>query len=373
MTKDGQRMSKSNPGTIIDPADAAARFGADPLRLFLTKEIVFGSDGDFSWPRFEEKYNVDLANNLGNLVHRVTAMAERYRQGRLAAAPLGQRLADTAATLTHAYARAMDDLSLDVACQTAFRLVDATNEYIAASEPWALAKAGKDVALDEVLWTAAEGTRLAAVLLSPVMPGSAERMLDRLGAPARRIPDLRWSNDAALLTTGTRHLTKGEALWPRFEAEASSTVIVTTKETLVTDTPAVPPPVPAAPPEAAPAPTPAAASAPVVDTRLSIDDFMKVDLRVAKVLTAERVPNSKKLMKLAVDLGTETRTIVAGIAETYEADALIGRTIVIVANLKPAKLMGIESNGMVLAASDAQGKPTLIGFDQPPAPGSKIK
>ena len=130
---DGQRMSKSNPGTIIDPAAAAARLGADPLRLFLTKEIVFGNDGDFSWARFEEKYNVDLANNFGNLVSRVTAMAERYRGGRLVATPLGESLARAATALTHAYTTAMDELSLDVACQTAFRLVDATNEYIASS------------------------------------------------------------------------------------------------------------------------------------------------------------------------------------------------------------------------------------------------
>lgn len=374
MTKDGQRMSKSNPGTIIDPAVAAARFGPDPLRLYLTKEIVFGSDGDFSWTRFEEKYNVDLANNLGNLVNRVTAMAERYRHGQLAAAPLGTRLAETTATLTRAYTAAMDNLALDEACQAAFRLVDATNEYIAASEPWALAKAGRESSLDEVLWTAAEGTRLAAVLLSPVMPGSCERILERLGASARRISDLRWSHDAALLTSGSRHLTKGDALWPRFDGEASSPVSLNTKESVVTDTPAQPTPVPAITPAPTPSPLPAAGPGPTAaDTRLSIDEFMKIDLRVAKVLAAERVPNSKKLMKLSVDLGTETRTIVAGIAEAYEADALIGRTIVIVANLKPAKLMGIESNGMVLAASDAEGKPTLIGFDQPPAPGSKIK
>jgi methionyl-tRNA synthetase len=373
MTKDGQRMSKSNPGTIIDPAEAAARFGPDPLRLFLAKEIVFGSDGDFSWSRLEEKYNVDLANNLGNLVNRVTAMAERYRQGRLVAAPLGEKLTTAAESLTRNYAQAMDALSLDVACQTAFRLVDATNEYIASSEPWALAKAGHEAALDQVLWTAAEATRVAAVLLSPVMPGSAETILARLDAPARRVADLRWPADAVLLTSGQRQVTKGDALWPRVEAAPSRPVTVTPKETVVSDTPAVPPPVPAASePAAAPA-APAAPPAPTVDSRLSIDEFMKVDLRVAKVVTAERVPNSKKLMRLSVDLGTETRTIVAGIAEAYEADALVGRTIVIVANLKPAKLMGIESNGMVLAASDAQGRPALIGFDQPPAPGSKIK
>jgi methionyl-tRNA synthetase len=270
----------------------------------------------------------------------------------------------------------MDELSLDVACQTAFRLVDATNEYIASSEPWALAKAGKDAALDQVLWTAAEATRVAAVLLSPVMPGSAEAILARLDAPSRRAGDLRWTADAVLQTSGSRHVTKGDALWPRFEAagaDAATTIQTRTKESAVTEQPKDVPPAAAAPvPASAPAAPPAPA-APQAEERLSIDEFMSVDLRVAKVLTAERVPNSKKLMKLSVDLGAETRTIVAGIAEAYEADALVGRSIVIVANLKPAKLMGIESNGMVLAATGDGGKPVLLGLEQPPAPGSKVR
>jgi methionyl-tRNA synthetase len=375
MTKDGQRMSKSNPGTIIDPAEAAARLGPDPLRLYLSKEIVFGSDGDFSWARFEEKYNVDLANNFGNLVNRVTAMAERYRQGRLAAAPVGQPIAEATASLTRDYAAAMDRLAIDVACQTAFRLVDAANAYIASSEPWALAKAGQDARLDEVLWTAAEVTRVAAVLLSPVMPGSVETILGRLDAPVRRTGDLRWSSDAALMSSGIRQVTRGEPLWPRLEAPAAAPIVTLPKEKKpVTEIPKDVPPGPAAvPPAATPAPAPAEAPAAAVDTRLSIDEFMKVDLRVAKVLAAERVPNSKKLIKLSVDLGAETRTIVAGIAEAYEADTLVGRTIVIVANLKPAKLMGIESNGMVLAASAEGGKPVLLGLDPAPAPGSRVR
>jgi methionyl-tRNA synthetase len=143
----------------------------------------------------------------------------------------------------------------------------------------------------------------------------------------------------------------------------------------MTDKPAdVVVPVPAAPPEAAAVPAPPAAPpAPAAADKIAIDDFMKVDLRVAKVLTAERVPNSKKLMKLGIDLGTEQRTIVAGIAEAYEAEGLVGRSIVIVANLKPAKLMGIESNGMVLAASAEGGKPVLLGMEQPPAPGTRVR
>lgn len=369
MTKDGQRMSKSNPGTIIDPAEAAARLGPDPLRLFLTKEIVFGNDGDFSWPRVEEKYNVDLANNFGNLVNRVTAMAERYRKGRLSAAPLGEGLAAAGATFTKTYVEAMEALELDAACQAAFRLVDATNEYIAASEPWALAKAGNDAGLDRVLWTACEGVRLATVLLSPVMPGSCQTILERLGAPVGNVGELRLSRDGTLQTSGIRQVTRGDALWPRLEPTPASDISI--KETPVSEAPKDIPgtPAPSAPAAAAPAPAPA----PAADERLSIDEFMKVDLRVAVVLAAERVPNSKKLMKLSVDLGTETRTIVAGIAEAYEADALVGRRIAVVANLKPAKLMGIESNGMVLAASAEGGRPILLDFEQPPAPGTRIR
>lgn len=365
MTKDGQRMSKSNPGTIIDPSVAAARLGADPLRLFLTKEIVFGNDGDFSWARFEEKYNVDLANNYGNLVNRVTAMAERYRQGRLVATSPAEGFAATAATLIRAYTTAMDELSLDDACQAAFRLVDATNEFIASSEPWALAKLGKAAELDRVLWTASEGLRVATVLLSPVMPDSCAKILARLGAPVTDVTELRLTRDAILQGTGERQLMKTEAMWPRLENPTSSPTTTTTKERVVSEAPNDIPGTP--PPAAAPA-APA-----VADPRLSIDEFMKIDLRVAQVLSAERVPNSKKLMKLSVDLGTETRTIVAGIAEAYEADALVGRKIAVVANLKPAKLMGIESNGMVLAASAEGGRPILLDFEQPPAPGSRIR
>ena len=172
----GEKMSKSL-GTVLDPLEAADRFGPDPLRLYLIKEIVFGSDGDFTWDRFEEKYNVDLANNLGNLVSRVTAMAERYRRGRLVGP--GRRpepLADSAESLARIYRQAMDQLALEGGAGAAFRLVDATNEFIAGREPWALARdEARAAELDAVLWDAAEALRIAAVLLGPVMPGLVGR------------------------------------------------------------------------------------------------------------------------------------------------------------------------------------------------------
>ena len=363
----GEKMSKSL-GTVIDPFELADRVGVDPLRLYLTKEIVNGADGDITLERYDEKYNVDLANNLGNLVSRLTTMVERYRGGKLNGPG---RLDDLAGFVTDAVARyraAMDELALDRGCHEVFAAIDAINQYIATSEPWALAKRGDDEALDRVLWTAVESLRVAAVMLAPVMPRSMETVLDRLGAPVRQVSELRLDRDGVLRANGTCLVTRAESLWPRREAAP-----VVPKETSMTERPSDPTPPAAAPatPAAAPAPAPAAA-APEPE-KISIDDFMKVELRVAKVLSAERVPNSKKLMKLSVDLGSETRTIVAGIADAYEADALVGRTIVVVANLKPAKLMGIESNGMVLAGSPEGGKPVLVGFDNPPPPGSRVR
>ncbi len=360
----GQKMSKSL-GTVLDPLDAAGRFGPDPLRLYLMKEIVFGSDGDFTWDRFEEKYNVDLANNLGNLVNRITAMAERYRRGNLLASAPAEGLADIGKKAAATYRAAMDSLALDAGVRAAFGVVDATNEYIASSEPWTLARSEETQrALDQVLWSAAEGLRIAAVMLSPVMPGSAAEILRRLGVAETEATTPRFERDLAVRASGERTLTRAAALWPRLE-EASSAAPVSTKESVVTDQPkSAPEPVP---------PAPAPAAAPTADARISIDEFMKIDLRVARITAAERVPNSRKLVKLTVDLGSEQRTLVAGIAEAYEADSLVGRHVAIVANLKPAKLMGIESNGMVLAASPEGGKPILVTFDEAPPLGSRVR
>jgi methionyl-tRNA synthetase len=365
MTIDGQRMSKSL-GTIVDPVDAAARHGVDPLRLYLAKEIVFGSDGDFSWERYDERYNADLANNLGNLVSRVSAMAERYRGGRLTPAGASGRLAGAGARAVAAYRSGMDRLMLHEGAAAAFGLVDATNEFIADTAPWTLAKdpsAGDR--LTQSLYDAAEAVRLAAVLLTPMIPKSSAEILRRIGAPA---DSPRLDRDGVWRNEGERSLRQEGPLWPRAEVNSRIANITT-----MTDNPTPTPPA-AATPQPAPAASPAAApqAAPGGD-RISIDDFMKVELRVAKVIAAERVPKSNKLIKLQVDVGTEQRTLVAGIAEAYEPEALVGRSVAIVYNLKPAKLMGIESNGMVLAASPEGGKPTLVGFDQPPAPGTRVR
>jgi methionyl-tRNA synthetase len=352
----GQRMSKSL-GTAIDPIEAADRFGADALRLFLIKEIAFGGDGDFSWTRFDERYNVDLANNLGNLVSRVAAMAHRYRQGALRAGVGGPGpLAGLAAQAAADYRRAMDGLALHEGAAAAYRLLDATNEFIAATTPWALAKdpAAAD-RLSQVLFDAAEAIRVAAVLLSPIMPGSSTEILRRLGEGAG---PLNLDRDGSWRSDGERVLVQDGPLWPRKESQA------------VSDHSTAPNPEPI--PPSSPAPIDPGTDAPT-SPRIGIDEFMKVELRVAKVLAAERVPKSKKLLKLLVDVGTEQRTLVAGIAEAYEPDTIIGRSVVIVFNLQPATLMGVESNGMVLAASPEGGKPMLLSFDVPPPPGTKVR
>jgi methionyl-tRNA synthetase len=382
----GERMSKTL-GTVVDPLEAAQRFGADPLRLYLVKEIAFGSDGDFTWERFEDRYNVDLANNLGNLVSRVAAMADKYRQGRLLPSGGAGRLAEVASQALEAYRVAMDAFALESGVAAAFRIVDATNEFIASSEPWALARdeanAGR---LSDVLFDTAEAVRIAALLLVPVMPRSASEILRRLGEPDPATVTL---DGAAWRNHGERHILKAEALWPRADTRGDTrpqrsepggvqgpppgkndrSTDVDQKDT---QPPAVLPTVPDPGPGVAPPPAPAPAAG-ERRSEITIDDFMKTDLRVAKVLTAEKVPNSRKLVKMTVDVGTEQRTLVAGIAEAYEPEQLVGRTIVMVFNLKPAKLMGIESNGMVLAASPEGGRPTLVTFDQLVPPGTRVR
>jgi methionyl-tRNA synthetase len=359
----GEKMSKSL-GTAVEPLEAAQRFGPDPLRLYLVKEIAFGNDGDFTWERFEDRYNVDLANNLGNLVSRIAAMAERYRGGRLATATEPGRLAGVAASSVAEYEKAMDLFALEGGAAAAFRIIDAANEYIASTEPWALARdPARAEALSQVLFDVAEAVRIAAVLLLPIMPGSAAEILRRVGE-SKNVAEIRLS-DAAWRPDGERVIAKADALWPRSDTTQRSIRVEETKNPAPAPTPSAAP--------VAPAASPAATANTQTDGRITIDDFMKVELRTAKVLTAEKVPNSRKLVKLSVDVGSEQRTLVAGIAEAYEPEALVGRTVVIVFNLKPAKLMGIESNGMVLAASPDGGKPTLVGFDQEISPGTRVR
>lgn len=359
-----QRMSKSL-GNVVDPVDAARRCGVDALRLYLAKEVPYGGDGDFTFERLDEKYNADLANNFGNLVSRVAAMSVRYRGGQLPAPRASERLAPLADRALQDYRAAMERLALHEGVAAAFRLIDGANQFIAETEPWALARdPARAERLTDVLAEAAEAVRVAAVLLLPVMPGSATEVLRRLGdtRPAAALT----LADAAWRTSGDRQILNEGPLWPRKDMGAP--VTETPKET----TPAVQSGATTPTPDSPTAPITQAAAPGPADARIAIEDFMKVELRTAKVLEAERVPKSKKLLKLRVDAGSEQRTIVAGIAESYEPEALVGKTIVIVANLKPATLMGIESNGMVLAASPEGGAAIVLNAE-PAAPGTRVR
>ena len=358
----GQKMSKSL-GTVVDPLEAADRLGPDPLRLYLTKEIAFGADGDFTWDRFEERYNVDLANNYGNLVSRLVAMGKRYRKGNLVAPSREPGpLAEASARAVARYRQAMDVYGLHRGTAAAFDLIDATNEYITREEPWVTARdPERGPELDAQLWDVSEAVRIAAVLLTPVMPGSGAEVLARIGAPAPE-GGLRLDRDTAWISSpgAERHLVAGPPLWPRLEPEkvsrtdqqkqAKEQPRMTTKDLPASDAPKVETPAAGAEPE-----TP----------QITIDDFFKVDLRIGRVVSAEAVPKSRKLVRLEIDDGGGVRQVLGGLAKSYDPATLVGRHVVFVANLKPAKLAGLVSNGMVLAALDAEGEAVLVTVEDP--------
>lgn len=275
----------------------------------------------------------------------------------------GGRLPSVADAALARYRRSMDSLAIHEGVAAAFELIDAANGFIAETAPWALAKDSANAErLGGVLFDVAEAIRVAAVLLLPVMPESCAEILRRIGERTAA-GELRLDRDAQWRAAGERSIIKGPALWPRADDKASvpKEIRVEEKPTQMADAGA---PVAAAPATAPPA---------VDDNRISIDEFMKVELRAARVLDAEAVPKSKKLIKLSVDLGAERRTILAGIAEAYRPEELLNRMVVVVANLKPAKLMGIESNGMLLAASAEGGKPTLVSVPDGVEPGWRVR
>ncbi|HET9193253.1 MAG TPA: methionine--tRNA ligase [Vicinamibacterales bacterium] len=390
----GAKMSKS-AGNVARYQDYVSVFGVDALRYFVMREMPLGGDANFSDEGILTRFNADLANDLGNLVSRATTMVQRYCGGVVPESNPARRDDLDAGLVARidqaigAVVRQFDAIQITGALQDAWELIRAVNQYIVKREPWALAKKPEQRAtLEATLYHAADALRVTAALIDPVMPGAAERIRRMLGIQQEPWTALK----AGTLAPGTR-LGTIEPLFPRIEKTLEELRAMADTETPPPDqTPAAQPGAlasPVAPPVVAgaaalPPPGPPSASAPGAtadkkgghdegDVRLSIDEFMKVELRVAKVLEAESVPKSKKLIKMRVDVGTEQRTIVAGIAEAYQPDQLIGRTIVIVANLKPAKLMGIESNGMVLAASVEGGAPTLLSVDPSMPPGTRVR
>jgi methionyl-tRNA synthetase len=375
---EGAKMSKSK-GNVVRPKDYIERFGVDAFRYFVYREMVFGQDASFTDEGMLGRYNADLANDLGNLASRVTTLIHRTCGGRVPAPDprLLERdeersLMDAVSRLVGQVSSAVQTYQTSAALRDIWDVIGATNRYIVAREPWRLAK--DDARREELqtsLYVPADALHVIAELLRPFMPGTAERLLAMLGLPVRQAS---WSTLAAgALSPGTA-LGETVPLFPRID------LTVEAIQQMSNDTPAPSGPNSdataagsAAQPAAAPAAPAAAAVATPSSELISYEEFMKVDLRVAKVIAAERVPKSKKLLKLVVDTGFDQRTVVAGIAEAYEPERLVGRTIAVVFNLKPAKLMGIESQGMVLAGSAEGGKPFLVSFEEPLPPGSRVR
>ncbi|HEX3109791.1 MAG TPA: methionine--tRNA ligase [Thermoanaerobaculia bacterium] len=359
--RDQQKISKSL-GNVVRPDNIISDFGPDPFRYFVMREMVFGQDQDYSDQAFLGRYNADLANDLGNTLSRAIKMSDTYFGGKTPPTPCDDNdLLRTSKQVVPEYLAAMDDLAFNRALDAAWRLLVATNGYIVSREPWKMFKeGGADEALSRVIWNTLEAQRIVWVMIAPFMPDTTREALARLGGDPNAISagDLEWgglANGVPVRVT--------DPIFPR--ADTAQYIGGTKVEEQV------PAQEPATPPAKETAQETTQAAAPDM-AKISIDQFFQTDLRVAEVRGAERVSKSKKLMKMTVFTGEEERTIVAGIATKYTPEELVGRKIVIVANLQPAKLMGIESNGMILAAS-IDGEPSLLSVDPAVPAGTKVK
>lgn len=382
------KMSKSR-GNIVRTETILDVLGADALRYFLLREVVFGNDGSFSFDALVQRYNSDLANGLGNLASRTLAMITRYFKGEVpypshkaAHTPEEDLVAALARHTIKEFNELFEQFQFSRALEMAWALVAAADKYIVENEPWALAEKQDEASrarLATVLYTSAEALRIVTALAHPVIPQATARIWTQLGLgdiAKLSLSDLKWGQ----LPLGTK-LGKVEPVFPRADKSTIERMQQMEESNKAPESDK-------AASQAQPAPAAQAAqgasqgSAPlnkpaspgvVADGKITIDDFSKVELRVAQVKVAERVKGADKLLRLEVDLGTETRQILAGIAEAYAPETLVGRKIVIVANLAPRKMRGLESNGMLLAASLEGGKPVLASFLEDVPLGARLK
>ena len=381
------KMSKSR-GNIVRADTILDVLGGDALRYFLLREVVFGQDGSFSFDALVQRYNADLANGLGNLASRTLTMITRYFRGEVPypSAVASQKAGDNAIAEDARKVIAecgilLDQYQFSRALEIAWSLVAAVDKYIVENEPWALGEKQDEESrsrLATILYTSAEALRIVTALAHPVIPDATSKIWSQLGlGDIRTFPlsDLKWGQ----LQLGTK-LGNVEPVFPR--ADKSAIERMQKMEEQQRSAPSAPetPAVAMAPDTATPVATQIAAavpaakpSAPVPEGKISIDDFAKIELRVGQVKAAEKVKGADKLLRLEVDLGTEVRQVVAGIAESYAPELLIGRKVVIVANLAPRKLRGLESNGMIVAASPEGGKAVLAGFLEDVPVGTRLK
>jgi methionyl-tRNA synthetase len=360
---DSGKMSKSK-GNVVDPNALIDEFGTDAIRYFLLREVPFGQDAKYARRALAERINADLANDLGNALHRSLSMLERFCDGVVpqpgAPAPIDLRFQQLAAEVVDGVDRHLQKLEVNVALVELWRLVGGVNKYIDETEPWSLAKeASTRERLHTVMYHVCEALRIIALMLTSFLPASGKEIWRQLGLTAlerQGYVDLAWGG----ILAGTR-TAKGDPLFPRLdlsevlaqeeqeEPQAGASAVQERKDDQV------------------------ATAEPENEGIITIDEFAKVQLRLAVVESAERVVGADKLLKLQVSLGDEKRQIVAGIAQHYAPEALVGKRIVVVANLKPAKLRGELSEGMLLAAVDGEGKLGVVTVAEEISPGATVR
>ena len=369
---DAAKMSKSK-GNVVTPLPIVNVLGMDALRYYLLRETVFGQDGNFSYDALVQRYNSDLANGLGNLASRTLTMIEKFFDGKIPAptdedahgsgAPVGTTAKSAINTVPQLY----DQYAFSRALEAIWEIVAETDKYITSQKPWELAETPAEKGkLANVLATAAAAIRIATVLAHPVIPASTQKIWEQLGLSGKLdhqpMDQLAWS----YLKPSTK-IGKLGPVFPRVE----KTEAIERMEAMEQEAQKQPAPTVAS---AAAAGGSSTTSTPAASDKIAIEDFAKVEMRVGQIKTAERIVGADKLLKLAVDIGSEIRQICAGIAQYYEPEALIGRKVVVVVNLAPRKLRGVESNGMIVAASvGPEGRPVLAGFPEEVEVGSRLK
>ena len=344
---DGDKMSKSK-GNVIDPVALIDEFGADSIRYFLLREINLGLDGNFSREALIQRINADLANDLGNLLHRTLSMVNKFNGGLVkntkVLEDVDTELIALAQNTVKQYQDSMDKMEISVAIRTVWNLISRSNKYIDLTGPWALAKdESKQARLQTVMYNLIESLRIISVLIAPFMPNTAPKIWKQLGLGEFSKVKFKDIKEWGTVMTETK-VEQPEQIFPRIEEEKAEAVAKTV--------------------------VPAVVEQKKDEVEITIDEFAKVDLRVVKVLAAEKVEKADKLLKLKVDLGTEQREIVSGIAKHYAPEELVGKNVVMVINLKPAKIRGIVSQGMVLAASCGD-ELKVVEVEMPK--GSKVK